>query len=217
MVFMDAVWPALWEQAKKGRLRWRDSFDSFVHFSPTLYDEERHLLFLYPPVLVLAALGLDRLPDRLKIFLATLVVATSLVSYAHWGRYAYVYKSPLIGDRSSSRFSGDYWGVCVPLAVRALEDLVPIGSEVVVPQPLDAALLQYQRLREGRCSSRPSFGPYLLEKFTRSPRYHAILYNRLGYNDGAIAAARNGKASILWQATMPPGDPACVLVEVTPG
>jgi hypothetical protein len=302
LVFMDAVWPSLWEHAKPGRLRWRDSFDSFVHFSwvgpvrffgqlaistrlprwypfvwwpvivtplvfvlllagllnqlrnrelgahpfvletrwgpwdlslrrwlafhvlvawagillihPTLYDEERHLLFLYPPVLVLAALGLDGLSERLKIGLAALVLATSLVSYAHWGRYAYVYKSPLIGDRSSARFTGDYWGVCVPLAVRALEDVVPIGSEVVVPQPFDAAVAQYDRLRQGRFSRRPGFGPYRLEKSTKSARYDAILYNRMGYNDSVIEAARQGRARILWQATMPPGDPACVLVEI---
>jgi len=304
LVFMAAVWPSLWEGAKKGRMHWRDSFGSFVHFTwvgtvrffglsemsnrlprwypfvwwpvivtplvlvlllagllnqlrrskptahdfilatrwgpwdlslrrwlvfhlavfwggvllihPTIYDEERHLLFLYPPALVLAALGLDRLSDRLKYLLAALVVVTSLAAYAQWGRYSYVYKSPLIGDRSAARFTGDYWGVCVPLAVRALEDLVPVGAEVVVPAPYDAASAQYQRLRQGRFSGRPSFGPYRLERSTKSAQYTAILYNRLGFNDAAIADARSGRARILWSATMPPGDPACVLVEYGP-
>ena len=44
---------------------------------PTIYDEERHLLFLYPPLLVLAALGLDDLGERLKYGLVVLVVATA--------------------------------------------------------------------------------------------------------------------------------------------
>jgi hypothetical protein len=181
---------------------------------PTIYDEERHLLFLYPPVLVLAALGLDRLSDRLKYTLAALVIVTSLASYAQWGRYSYVYKSPLIGDRSSSRFTGDYWGVCVPLAVRALPEFVPPESEVVVPAPYDAAAIQYQRLRQGRFSAPPGFGPYRLERAARSEHHYAILYNRMGFNDKAIEEARNGRGKILWRAIMPPGDPACVLVEV---
>lgn len=303
-ILMAAVWPSLWQPVRKGRMHWKDSFASFVHFSwvgpvrffghtalstqlpriypfiwwpvivtplgfvllvaglsstlrrpkltahpfvlptrwgawdlslrrwlafhaalfwagvllihPTIYDEERHLLFLYPPVLVLAALGLDGLSERLKVLLATLVIATSLVSYAEWGRYSYVYKSSLIGDRSAHRFTGDYWGVCVPLAVRALGDFVPVGSEVVVREPYDAAAIQYQRLREGRFSGRPGFGPYRLVTASQSPHTYAILYNRLGFNDRAIDADRSGGARILWRAIMPPGDPACVLIESAP-
>jgi hypothetical protein len=183
---------------------------------PTVYDEERHLLFLYPPVLVLAALGLDALPERLKYGLVALVIGTSLISYAQWGRYAYVYKSSLIGDRSSRRFMGDYWGACIPLAVSALQDLVPPGSEVVIPAPFDAAANQYERLRQGRFSARPGFGPYRLVRTTKSTHHFAILYNRMGSSDGAIEAAGQGRVKILWRATMPPGDPACVLVEYPP-
>jgi hypothetical protein len=36
----------------------------------------------------------------------------------------------------------------------------------------------------------------------------------MGFNDEAIEEARNGRGKILWRAIMPPGDPACVLVEV---
>lgn len=180
---------------------------------PTLYDEERHLLFLYPPVLVIAALGLDRLSERLKIGLAVLVAVTSLAAYGQWGRYAYVYKSPLIGDRSAARFMGDYWGVCIPLAVRALPGRVPADAEVVIPDAYDAAAAQYDRLRQGRFSGISGFGPYRLERASPSPHAYAILYNRMGASDQAIALVPSGRVKILWIATMPPGDPACVLVE----
>jgi hypothetical protein len=100
---------------------------------PPAYDEERHFLYLYPPLLVVGALGLDDLDERLKAALAVLVIVTAAISYAGWGRYAYVYKSPLVGDRSADRFMGDYWGVCVPLAVDALPGRVPAGAEIVVP------------------------------------------------------------------------------------
>ncbi len=178
---------------------------------PTLYDEERHLLFLYPPLLVLAALGLADLGETFKRALTVLVVVTSLVSYAGWGRYSYVYKSPLIGDRSANRFMGDYWGVCVPLAVASLQGRVPPGAEVVVSAPYDAALAEYQRLRDSRLLARAGFGPYQLVSQPSTPSPYFISYNRMGYSDAALQDVREGRATLIWQTLMPPGDPACVI------
>jgi hypothetical protein len=180
---------------------------------PVVYDEERHLLFLYPPLVILAAMGLDRLSPRLRYGISALVIAASLSSYFHWGRYSYVYKSSLVGNRSSAQFTGDYWGVCVPLAVAALKDLVPVGSEILVREPFDAASIQYTRLREARFSGLPDFGPYRLVPRTKSVHYYEILYNRFGFSDRALEAARTGRAKILWRTTMPPGDLACVIAE----
>ena len=183
-----------------------------VAIHPTLYDEERHVLFLYPPLFVLAALGLADLGETFKRTLTVLVIATSLVSYAGWGRYAYVYKSPLIGDRSASRFTGDYWGVCVPAAVAALQGRVPPGSDVVVSAPYDAAFAEYQRLRESRFLARAGFGPYHLVSQPSNQSSYFILYNRMGFNDAALRDVREGRTSLIWQTLMPPGDPACVIV-----
>ncbi len=179
---------------------------------PLAYDEERHFLYLYPPLLVLGALGLDDLGERLKVGLASLVIVTALVSYAGWGRYAYVYKSPLVGDRSADRFMGDYWGACVPLAVSALPDHVPAGAEVAVPGPTDAARAQVNRLRAGPFA-RPGFGPYRIVAEPSIWPAYLILTNRNGYNAPGIRAVAAGRARELWRAVMPPGDPACVLVE----
>jgi hypothetical protein len=178
---------------------------------PTIYDEERHLLFLYPPLLVLAALGLDDLGERLKYGLAVLAVANACSSYAHWGRYAYVYKSSLIGDRHAERFMGDYWGACVPLAVEALADRVPAGAPVVVPGPLDPALIQYARLRAGP-RARPGFGPYRIVRAPAGWPAYVILNNRSGRHEPALRAVAEGRARELWRTVMPPGDPACLLI-----
>jgi hypothetical protein len=180
---------------------------------PTLYDEDRHLLFLFPPLLVLGALAFDDLGARAKNVLAAILAVTSLVSYAQWGRYSYVYKSPLTGDRSAARFMGDYWGVCVPLAVTALQDRVPVDAEVVVRDPYDAAMAQYRRLRGGRFSARPEFGPYRLARKSSGPGSYEILYNRNGFNAPALRAVAEGRATLLWETAMPPGDPACVIVQ----
>jgi len=179
---------------------------------PTLYDEDRHLLFLLPPVLVLAALAFDACRPRVKDAVASILVVTSLASYAQWGRYAYVYKSPLVGDPSAARFMGDYWGVCVPLAISALQDRVPVNAEIVVPGPYDAAVAQYRRLREGRFSARPGFGPYRLVREASGPGAYAIVYNRNGFNAPALRSVAEAHSSLIWQTMMPPGDPACVIV-----
>jgi hypothetical protein len=179
---------------------------------PTLYDEDRHLLFLFPPLLVLGALAFDDRSDRLKNALALLVAVTSLVAYAQWGRYAYVYKSPLAGDRSASRFMGDYWGICVPMAIAALPGRVPPDAEVVVRAPYDAAQAQLRRLREGRFTAQPGFDRYRLTRKPSGPGAYEILYNRNGYNARELRAVEQGRATLIWQTDMPPGDPACVIV-----
>ncbi len=179
---------------------------------PTLYDEDRHLLFLFPPLLVLGALAFDDRSDRLKNGLAAIVALTSLVAYAQWGRFAYVYKSPLIGDRSASRFMGDYWGICVPLAVSALEGRVPPRAQVVVSGPYDAALAQVQRLEQSRFGGRPGFGPYRLARQPSEPGAFEIVYNRNGFSAWEQRAIATGRHELIWQTTMPPGDPACIIV-----
>jgi hypothetical protein len=178
---------------------------------PTIYDEERHLLFLYPPLLVLAALGLDDLGERLKYGLVVLVVANACSSYVHWGRYSYVYKSSLIGDRHAERFMGDYWAVCVPLAIDALAGRVPAGAPVVVPGPFDPALIQYARRRAGP-HALSGFGPYTIVREPVGWPAYIILNNRSGRHEPALRALAEGRARELWRTTMPPGDPACLII-----
>ena len=178
---------------------------------PTIYDEERHLLFLYPPLLVLAALGLDDLGERLKYGLVVLVVAGACSSYLHWGRYSYVYKSSLIGDRHAERFMGDYWGACVPLAIDALPGRVPAGATVFVPGPVDPALIQYARRRAGP-HARPGFGPYRIARESAGRPAFVVLNNRSGRLEPVLRAIAEGRARELWRTTMPPGDPACLLI-----
>jgi hypothetical protein len=178
---------------------------------PTIYDEERHLLFLYPPLLVLAALGLDDLGERLKYAIVVLVMANACSSYAHWGRYSYVYKSSLIGDRHAGRFMGDYWAACVPLAVDALAGRVPAGAPVVVAGPLDPALIQYARRRAGP-HALAGFGPYQIVRQPVSWPAYVIVNNRSGRHEPVLRAIADGRARELWRTTMPPGDPACLII-----
>jgi hypothetical protein len=107
---------------------------------------------------------------------------------------------------------GDYWGACVPLAVDALAGRVPAGAPVVVPGPLDPALIQYARLRAGP-RAEPGFGPYrIVREAVVWPAYY-ILNNRSGRHEPALRAVAEGRARELWRTAMPPGDPACLIIE----
>src|SRR5262249_30209540 len=77
---------------------------------PVLYDEERHFTFAMPLLAVCAGLGLRGLAERAKIAIAVVVLASALFGVASWGRYAYVYRNPLLRTAAQD-FKGDYWGV----------------------------------------------------------------------------------------------------------
>ncbi len=183
---------------------------------PVLYDEERHVLFLFPPLILLGALGLDFLKAKIKIVLAAAVIAASLLSYAQWGRYAYVYKSPIIGDIHANRFMGDYWGAGVIPCLRALEGRVPPGSRIFVPGPVFAAILGKNSLSENRLLGKDIFKSYVIvDQAPESGPYWAI-FNRLPFNhEGVIKDTHEVKR--IFETTMPPGDPACYLYEFKDG
>ena len=200
-----ALWLALVVLGSWGTVLW---------LNPAFYDEERHTLFLFPPLFLLAALGLDPLPRKVKCGIAALVVAASLWSYAGWGKYAYVYKSPIIGDISARSFMGDYWGVCVSEAVSGLQGRAPAGATVIVESAGAAAFLQEARLREGLVSRRAGFPGYRINgPLPERGRFYAIGLNRIDESRKLLEDVAHGEGRLIWSTDMPPGEPSCILVE----
>jgi hypothetical protein len=101
---------------------------------PVLYNGFRHLLFVVPPLCVLAALGLRATwlaaagRPRLRIALAVALFAL-VAEPAAWllrsHPYQYVYFNPLAGGlaRASHWFSGDYWRLSLRAAAIELDRL----------------------------------------------------------------------------------------------
>ncbi|HEY2512566.1 MAG TPA: hypothetical protein VGI39_16980, partial [Polyangiaceae bacterium] len=187
---------------------------------PILYDEDRHLLFLYPPLVVLAAMGFVG-AVRTCAAVAAALLLTATQAYAHWGLYSYVYKSPLV-DARPGRFEGDYWGVCMQEGVRALAGRVPAGAVVVTPDAPDgAARMQLERLRSGRFARVPGMGNYEIvadvpDEARQGASYYVLTYNRRGNAARVFDDIARGKARLLWKTDMPPGEPACVLAQYGP-
>jgi hypothetical protein len=148
--------------------------------------------------------------------LAAGIAAAALISYATWGRYSYVYKSPLIGNIRSDRFCGDYWGLCVPLAVQRLPMLVAAGSPILVNVPFGIVALEEDRLRNSRIHNDPNYVGY---RWLHEPKatlgfskYYVLSFNEINRMDKIVQAVNSGKASLIWETRMPPDDPACILV-----
>ncbi len=107
-----------------------------------LYDGWRHLIFVYPGMLVFAGTAwlylIDRFREKLQMRYALLgIFALSLLEPAWFiarnYHYPYVYFNPLAGGISHAfgRYETDYWGVSVRQAVEEMEkrSLIPAAGE----------------------------------------------------------------------------------------
>jgi tetratricopeptide (TPR) repeat protein len=104
-----------------------------------VYDDGRHLLFIYPPLIVVCALALDRSISllagsrwRLPAVLLTAGLAAEPLTWSlrnHPEQGAYF--NPLIGGTSGAfgRYDIDFWGNSMRAAVNWIHENVPPGTE----------------------------------------------------------------------------------------
>jgi hypothetical protein len=182
---------------------------------PVLYDEDRHLLFAMPLLAVAAALGLRRLGERWKAGIAAIALVASLATTVAWGKYSYVYRSPLLRTAAED-FKGDYWGVSSGAMAQALYDHVPDGAWVVVaalPEPVTLEVERRQTSRLVRAEPPKSFR--LEHKGPPSGEFYVLATNRNGTNHRILEDIAAGRAKELWRDAIPGGDPAAVLAFYT--
>jgi hypothetical protein len=199
-----AVWVALF-----GALPWV----AVLLLRPTLYDEDRHLLFAMPLLGVAAALGLRRLWPGLKAGLAVVILASALWSAASWGTYAYVYKNPLLPRASGDDFMGDYWGASTGPLAQAMYEHVPDSAYVYMMGPresLTAELDRRETSRIIRASEPKSFN--LRQRARRRGQMYVAAVNRNGSCGPLLEDVALGRARELWRGRMPGGDVAGMLV-----
>jgi hypothetical protein len=191
---------------------------------PNLYDEERHLLFLFPPIFLWAVLQLDSLRDRYKISIAVVLIAASAYTYIGWGRYAYIYYSPLASllkeDMSLSDGMGDYFGLCLPHAMYHIDmdkgprDVMFDGSGY-----LHLALLQRDRFRNKNAKSfAPNYALHILSERSGYRENGWLVVTRIApgrsrYTQNILEDVEQGIAKKLWAYTLPTGEDVCVLVD----
>jgi 4-amino-4-deoxy-L-arabinose transferase-like glycosyltransferase len=105
----------------------------------TLYDNARQLLFLLPPLLIFAGIGLDALLERikiplLKVILVLVILLPGIYACVQLHPYEYVYFNSLMGGvRGAFRnFDLDYSGVSFMEAQEYINANAEPGTQVVV-------------------------------------------------------------------------------------
>ncbi len=117
----------------------------FIAFRPTAYDGIRHFLFVVPPLVVLSALGVDRLwrwteqrfPAAGRALVAALLVAGVIQGWI-MGRLhpnEYIYYNALVGGvrGAQNNWEMDYWSNSMHEAVDRLADLVRLENGGTAP------------------------------------------------------------------------------------
>jgi len=113
-----------------------------VIFTPTMYDNFRHWLFIVPPIFVLAGLALDTLFTRIKSkFLNLAILCLFLLPGIYWGirlhPYQYIFYNSFTGGVNGAfrQFELDYWVTSYREATLYLNEEAPPDSQVLVVGP----------------------------------------------------------------------------------
>lgn len=187
-------------------------FAAVMLVQPKIFDEERHILFLVVHVAFTATLTAahafrTKLEKAAPVVLPVMALAIA-AEYAEWGRFAYVYKSRLIMNRSAERFMGDYTGICVGDALRriVLESPDPVHT-IGIQGPLSSARLHIDQLKRETPLARDARVDWA--NFDRDE--FIISINRIGTQNALRDQIGAGRYREIFRIDMPPGEPACLV------
>jgi hypothetical protein len=148
-----------------------------------LYDGIRHLLFMIPSLVAVAAIGIATLerrrwastgPARLApAAVAIVVVGASLFASVRWYPYSYAFINPIAGwDKSRPVWELDYWGVT---ALEGVERLRAIGADPIAaaPVPFTSSMVGSISLDEVHRQGTYRYGLYYFNRGEgRLPKVH---------------------------------------------
>jgi 4-amino-4-deoxy-L-arabinose transferase-like glycosyltransferase len=110
-----------------------------IVFRSTLYNNFRQLLFITPPLFVLAGLGLQAVLERVgrrgwKGLVVAAVLVPGVISIWRLHPYEYVYYNSLVGGvrGAAGRFEMDYWCTSYRQAIEYVNSVAPRGATVAV-------------------------------------------------------------------------------------
>jgi hypothetical protein len=110
----------------------------FVLLRPSLYDNFRQLLFLLPPVFLMAGILFSKVRQPVwQIALIALAVLPGLVNGIRLHPYEYIYYNSFVGgvNGAQRRFELDYWATSYREAAEYVNSVAPANSHVWVEGP----------------------------------------------------------------------------------
>ncbi len=148
----------------------------FIAARAKLYDNFRQILFILPPVFLLAGLGMEILLARLtrpalRFAAAGLLLLPGLLAGIRLHPYQYVYYNVLAGN-PNERFELDYWAISYREAMEYVNAVAPPNANVMVVGPGQAAELYAREDLTVLSDDEP----------TREPFAYVVVTTRYGYD-----------------------------------
>jgi hypothetical protein len=204
-------------------LDWLALVTAFTWFAvmavrPTLYDEDRHILFMLLPLYTVGFLGMELTSLRVKQAVAAVCILWTLGSLWRWGIYAYIYRSPLLAGYGSNDFMNDYWDVCSTHAALQLlqEERNPLPVDYQHGASLTALNNTLDRHAKGFFTRSGEVIPRKRKKPSGTEPYWYILGIRSTELMKNPADLRARQISTVWKESLPTGETACALYYITP-
>jgi hypothetical protein len=136
---------------------------AFLLAQPNLYNGIRHILFIYPSLMLIPVLFLDYIlvnyPKKaLQIitctFASMVLILNSYATY-RWLPYSYAFINPVAGLGEKRNWDLDYWGLSSREGIEILKDLEPTSVVVVMPDNSSSIPFGGKNLAQLNSSERP--------------------------------------------------------------
>jgi hypothetical protein len=108
---------------------------------PNLYNGVRHLLFIYPALILISIVFLNRLLEdcdskffrRLSLNFVILVIVFNIFATHRWKPYSYAFVNPLAGFGNHRNWDLDYWGLSAREGIKKLNILNSSTHKYIMP------------------------------------------------------------------------------------
>jgi hypothetical protein len=112
-----------------------------------IYKNFRHVLFILPPLLLIAGLGMAEImrwlrPAIARLALAALILAPGVAGILQLHPYEYIYYNQFVGGVAGAegRFELDYWCTALRQAMTYVDEVAPEGAKVTIVPNFQSAM-----------------------------------------------------------------------------
>jgi len=152
----------------------------FIFTRAKLYDNFRQILFILPPIFLLAGLGAENLLARLKLpalrfGAAALLLFPGILAGLALHPYQYIYYNSLIPN-SNGRFELDYWATSYREAMLYVNAVAPANVNVMVAGPGQIAELYAREDLRVLSDDEPASEPFAYAILTTRYNFDEELY-----------------------------------------
>jgi hypothetical protein len=184
------------------------SFAVLIVARPNLYNEERHILFLYPLLAILGGVGWQQASKQIRWLIAAVSIVSIVWSYSLWREYSLYFESPLVTAFTRQPLNGDYWGICYAKAIRTIASSEWASQGTIIRKPFD----EITRYRN-ETSLLPGWQkPIRYGAQVETPSY---LYVGIGGWEPTMSDTRRSSEQILWEDRLPTGIETCSIRRIT--